>query len=138
MAAKKNKVALFFSVLFLIIFFDQITKANFVSGCNTGIAFGFFRSFWQVNLVVSFLTLVFLGYFLIKQKGDVRFFALSLIIGGGVSNLLDRIIFGCIRDFIHVWFLPSFNIADFAVTLGVLTFILSLIRVGDSEANDEK
>lgn len=117
----KNRRVLFSSLLVLIVTFDQTTKSIFVTLCNRGVAFGFLGSFGFINSIVSFIILSVLIYVFVRQKDLFRFFALCLIIAGGISNLIDRIVFGCIRDFIQIWVFPSFNLADSAVTVGVLT-----------------
>ncbi len=47
-----------------------------------------------------------------------------MILGGGISNFIDRVAKGCVRDFISVFGFPTFNLADALISLGVLSLIL--------------
>ena len=117
----------YFLFIFLIISFDQITKtfasSYFSITCNTGVAFGINLPF-GVFLPLIFLFLIF--YLLLKEKDNIKRISFSFILAGGMSNLLDRIILGCVRDFITIRFFPSFNFADIAITLGVVIFLLNI------------
>ena len=100
---------------------------------NEGAAFSFLsdQGGWQRWLFVSLATGVtlMLMFWLSRLQTRDRWLAvaLSLIIGGAVGNLLDRLIFGHVIDFIdlyyHQWHWPAFNIADSAISVGVV-FIL--------------
>ncbi len=114
-------------LIFLIIFLDQITKVVFGTSCNTGIAFGFLRSFGVLNTFVPVIVVSACFYFLLRQERKIVAFALALVIGGGFSNILDRLIIGCVRDFIDLKFWPSFNLADSAVTIGVAIIVFSIL-----------
>lgn len=123
-----KKLILSSSVILLIIVLDQISK-NFVqkslgNSCNVGFAFGLGEASWPI----LFFVLVLVGYFIIKEKQKSLIFGLSLIMGGGVSNLIDRVAFGCVRDFINIGFWPSFNLADGAITLGVFLSLLAVFQ----------
>ena len=96
---------------------------------NTGAAFSFLsdQDGWQRWFFVIVATVVTLGLtvWLATLKTGERLVAisLSLIIGGAVGNLFDRVLYGHVTDFIHVhyqeWYWPAFNIADSAITIGV-------------------
>lgn len=123
-----KKLILSSSVILLIIVLDQISK-NFAqkylgNSCNVGFAFGLGEASWPI----LFFVLVLVGYFIIKEKQKSLIFGLSLIMGGGVSNLIDRVAFGCVRDFINIGFWPSFNLADGAITLGVFLSLLAVFQ----------
>ena len=101
---------------------------------NTGAAFGLFRDQSLVLTVVAIVAITvilvytFVGYrhlpWLDSKLGKL---ALGLILGGTVGNLVDRLRFGYVTDFIDFGFWPTFNIADSAVTIGVILFACSLI-----------
>jgi signal peptidase II len=111
---------------------------------NEGIAFGLF-SFSQ-NYLYNFLTLiiflVILAIFImiIKSEG-LKKYALSLIIGGALGNLYDRIMFKAVPDFVdfHVgefhWFV--FNVADIFITLGVIFMILFELFSNNKENHEQ-
>lgn len=94
---------------------------------NTGIAFGLFRGSTIILVFISFIAVILiLRYWLLKKDGlgaTVKF-ALSLIVGGSIGNLIDRIHFGYVIDFLDFginnlrW--PAFNVADSAITIGAV------------------
>ena len=99
---------------------------------NEGIAFGLF-SFDEKNLynyltIFILIIVVFILFWIIKSKG-IQKYALSMISGGALGNLFDRILYRAVPDFIdlHInnfhWFI--FNIADIFITIGVSLMILS-------------
>lgn len=126
MAFAQGKLRFYFHI-FLIIFLDQITKAQLGTSCNAGIAFSLFESLGVLNIIIPVIIVLVCFYFLLKQKREIVAFALALIIGGGLSNILDRLIIGCVRDFIDLKFWPSFNLADSAVTIGVSIIVFSIL-----------
>ena len=123
-----KKLILSSSIILLIIILDQISK-EFVQkylevSCNFGFAFGLGEASWPILL----FALVLVGYFFFKEKQKFLIFSLSLVIGGGIANLIDRLTVGCVRDFISVGFWPSFNLADAAITFGVLLILFEVLR----------
>lgn len=131
----KSKLGLFCTLLAFIVFFDQITKSVFASTCNRGVAFGLLDSFGVINLVVSVLILSVFIYFLVRQKRIILFFASSLIVSGGLSNLVDRLAFGCVRDFIDFQIWPSYNIADSVIFAGVVIHVVKSLFVKNGTRN---
>jgi signal peptidase II len=111
---------------------------NFTLVHNTGSAFGFLssESGWQLWIFVFIAVAVSLGIlaWLWRANGKHSFTAaaLSLILGGTLGNLYDRLIDGYVVDFIdfHIndYHWPAFNIADSAICIGVFFFILSGFR----------
>jgi signal peptidase II len=112
---------------------------NLVRVHNTGAAFSFLAgaSGWQrwFFVTLGFAAAVFIVWML-RGHGGQRLFAwaLSLILGGALGNVVDRLLHGYVVDFIQVhyggWFFPSFNIADSAITVGAAALILDeLLRV---------
>ncbi|MGI9316458.1 MAG: signal peptidase II [bacterium] len=100
---------------------------------NQGAAFGFLNDAggWQriffiaLALVFSLILLVWIW----RELGRNRWlaFGLSLVLGGAVGNLIDRILSGYVVDFIVLhyqdWYFPAFNIADMAITFGAIILI---------------
>ena len=114
-----------------IIAFDQATKyfaptwfSTIV--CNSGFAFGAYQGF--LNGLIAALVLLGLIYIFVKNSSSDILFGLALVIGGGMSNLTDRLVRGCVVDFIDLKFWPAFNLADAAITIGVVILILSLLK----------
>jgi len=110
-----------------IIFLDQVSKVRFATSCNTGIAFGLFRDVGVLNIIVPVIVVFTCFYFLLRQQRKIVSFALALLAGGGMSNVIDRLMAGCVRDFIDFKIWPSFNLADSAVTIGVILVIFSIL-----------
>jgi len=98
---------------------------------NKGVAFGLFSSADAANLIfalASALALVVVLY-LSRRADALAKLGYGLIFGGGLANLVDRIVFGGVLDFIdlHVGGLhwPAFNIADLAITIGVIVLVFA-------------
>jgi signal peptidase II len=105
---------------------------------NPGGAFGFMArhdSPWRhwLFLAAAAVALVMIIYFYHQTPPDRRLFgaALALIFGGAVGNLIDRLRYGVVVDFLDFYIgnlhWPTFNIADSAVTVGVIVFILHIL-----------
>ena len=112
---------------------------NLVRVHNTGAAFSFLAGAtgWQRWFFVALgaVAAVFIVW-LLRRHGGQRLFgwALALILGGAVGNVVDRLLHGYVVDFIQVhwrgWYFPSFNVADSAITVGAGLLILDeLLRV---------
>ncbi|HEY5683092.1 MAG TPA: signal peptidase II [Sulfuricaulis sp.] len=110
---------------------------NLVLVHNTGAAFGFLSSAsgWQ-NGLFMFVALVACAFILwmlsrLNRQEMLLAVALMLILGGALGNLLDRVIFGYVIDFIdvhyHHWHWPAFNVADSAITMGAILLILDTV-----------
>jgi len=111
---------------------------NFTLMYNEGAAFSFLSNAggWQRWLFAGFSLVmsVVLVVWLLRLGSRERLMAaaLSLVTGGAVGNLIDRIHTGRVVDFIDVyvgnWHWPAFNVADSAITLGVVLLLLSSLR----------
>ena len=101
---------------------------------NTGAAFSFLSEAggWQrwffagLAIVISAVIGVWLAR--LKEHETELAVALSLVLGGAIGNLIDRLAYGYVIDFLDVyyqtWHWPAFNIADSAITLGVILMLL--------------
>ncbi len=113
----------------------RLTRVN-----NTGAAFGLFQDYsFPLTIVALVGTAVLLLYaFVIYRRfpsldSTLGKVALGLVLGGTIGNLIDRLRFGYITDFVDIGFWPAFNIADSAIVVGVILFaysLLSLARAG--------
>ena len=112
---------------------------NFALAFNTGAAFSFLSDAggWQ-NLffvgVAAVVSVVIL--FMIRRLGanDLQVaVALMLVLGGAVGNVIDRVRYGYVVDFIDVyyqsWHWPTFNIADSAITIGAILLIMDALGI---------
>ncbi len=95
---------------------------------NTGAAFGLFKEKNQFFIVSSLIViaLIFLYASLDKERDIFKLSALGLIMGGAIGNLIDRLLFGYIIDFLDFRVWPVFNIADSAITVGSLLLVSRL------------
>jgi len=101
---------------------------------NTGAAFGLFQgqSFTltivaSVGVAALLLYVLFFYHRFPRLNNRLNRVALGLILGGMIGNLIDRICFGYVADFIDFGFWPTFNIADSAGVVGVIIFVYSLL-----------
>lgn len=93
---------------------------------NDGIAFGALAGYAGVALVAA-LSLALVLF--VALRGEPRHWPLyGLVLGGGLSNLLDRLLRGHVVDFVDLPRWPVFNLADAAISVGVLLLVLSLMR----------
>ena len=109
---------------------------------NRGAAFSFLagQDGWQRWLFtgLGLTASVFIVWLLRRNAREPRFcLALSLILGGALGNVLDRIVYGHVIDFLllywNQWYFPAFNIADIAITLGAILLIFDeLLRLRDA------
>ena len=142
-----------------VIFLDQATKA-WIAGAlelygriellpvlditrlhNTGAAFSLLAgaSGWQrwffilLGVVVSLLLMAWLRRIRIPEQ-NVLALGLSLVLGGALGNVIDRVWHGYVVDFIHVhwrdWYFPAFNVADSAITIGAGCLLLDAFLEG--------
>jgi signal peptidase II len=154
----QNRSARWYLLLALFILIaDQITKwwaqvslpmgqslavthfLNWTLVYNPGAAFSFLsqaggwqRWFFTVIGIVAAIVIIWL---LQKNTHDRPFcMALSLILGGAMGNVLDRLLYGAVVDFIDVhydgWHWPAFNIADSAISIGATLIVINEIRRG--------
>jgi signal peptidase II len=104
---------------------------NLVMGWNRGISFGFFNNDSPVNSwllpLVTAMIVGFLAIWLIRARDVWTCMALGLIIGGALGNLIDRLRYGAVADFLDVhafgYHWPAFNVADAAITVGAVLLI---------------
>lgn len=110
--------------------------ARIVHWSNTGVAFGMLQGMNPVFIILAFVVagmIVFYYPKLLKEDLLLKL-ALMLELGGAIGNLVDRIRFGHVIDFISVGNFPVFNVADSCITIGV---IILLIGVWVQEKRDK-
>jgi len=112
---------------------------------NTGIAFGLvsLEANNYYHILTGFILIInlVLIYFLTKEKG-INSYLLASIIGGSLGNLVDRIYYFAVPDFIDIhvgnfhWFI--FNIADIFITLGIIGLMIAILLEKDKSLSNEK
>ncbi|MBT7275808.1 MAG: signal peptidase II [Woeseiaceae bacterium] len=121
--------------------YEKISISNFFNLThqqNTGAAFSFLAEAggWQrwFLSIVAMIVSGYIAYWLYELKNSTQWFliyGLSLVLGGALGNVFDRIRLGYVTDFLQVfignWPFPSFNIADAAITIGAIFIIIDAI-----------
>jgi signal peptidase II len=106
---------------------DFLPGVQLVHVRNTGVAFSLFSGGGTLVLVFTFVALaVLVGYFTLRPTRPWLWLPTGLLIGGAIGNLIDRIAHGAVTDFIKLPLWPAFNVADMAITFGVLSLLLVL------------
>ena len=142
--------------MILLVFADQISKylivqtltlgetinvlpfLDFYLIFNTGIAFSFFDEGgelgrWILVFLVLLVCLYLVNVLISEELRKYETLALLMILSGGLGNLIDRVVWGHVIDFIHFYYLNYsfyiFNFADTFITIGVMIYILDLLMV---------
>jgi lipoprotein signal peptidase len=98
-------------------------------------------SYFTLFSIVAAFVLVVVLFFARKSSRLVKV-SLGMVLGGALGNLIDRLRFGAVVDFLDVGFgetarWPCFNIADAAITVGVALLIINALRMSGSETSNE-
>jgi len=135
-------------IVLLVIATDQITKyiinyyiriydsvrifpfLHIVNVRNTGAAFGMLKGIdSNFFIFISIIAIVFV--IIMLKKKTYNSFGLSLLLGGAIGNLIDRLIYGYVIDFIDISFgrfhWPAFNVADSSLTIGIAIILITSI-----------
>jgi signal peptidase II len=142
--ARLNTGRVLFVVIAILVFaLDRVTKslvmANVPYGTevpvighlvgiinvhNSGAAFGFAPAGANLFLLASAVVSIGLAVYVVRNPGDLRTDAvLGLIMGGTLGNGFDRVVYGTVTDFINFHFWPVFNVADSAISIGVVALL---------------
>lgn len=154
-SAPDNSLLPWLGIAIIVILIDQVTKItiarllshgashmltsffNLTLVYNTGAAFSFLaaESGWQRYLFTGLgLLAALVIVYLLKRHAGQRLFcwALALIMGGAIGNVIDRVLYGHVIDFLdfHLtnWHFPAFNVADSAICVGAALFVLDELR----------
>ena len=137
-----------FIIVFLILSLDQLTKF-FISAKiqlndtlpvikgifglslihNRGAAFGIFKNQVYIFVITSIVAIILI-YFGLKDNRHNKYYvvSLSLILAGALGNLIDRLRFGYVIDFLNFYIWPVFNVADSAITVGAILLGWAILR----------
>jgi len=149
-----RKLAPWYALALLLVVLDQLSKSwvsagfgygearavtgyfNLVLTHNQGAAFSFLAtaSGWQRGffIAIAFVATVVITVLLVRHAGEKLFcFSLTLILGGAIGNVIDRILLGYVVDFLDFhagdWHFPAFNLADSAITVGAVLMVADSI-----------
>ncbi|MBO7674102.1 MAG: signal peptidase II [Atopobiaceae bacterium] len=157
-AKKGVRIAMFWFLVMIVVTVDQATKAaaievlehgpltvipgviDFVLVRNTGAAFSFGEGAGVVFILIAIAFLVG-AVIAVVNSDDMPFgmvASIAFVAGGGVGNMVDRILMGSVTDFIKTTFMdfPVFNVADICVTLGVVACMVFLITSKPAEESE--
>lgn len=150
-----SSLAPWLGIALIVILLDQITKVtiaktfayaqskaitsffNLTLVYNKGAAFSFLaaESGWQRYLFTGLgIIAALVILFLLKRHAGQQLFcwALALILGGAIGNVIDRLLYGHVIDFLDFyvpgWHFPAFNVADSAICVGATLFIIDELR----------
>jgi signal peptidase II len=155
MAKKNSGLMLWLGVAAVVVLLDQLSKItmsrllaygdseaitryfNLVMVYNQGAAFSFLSTQggwqrWFFSALAAGVSIFIV--WMLKKNAQQRMFcwSLSLVLGGAIGNLIDRIAYGHVIDFLDVhvggWHWPAFNVADGAITIGAALFVLDELR----------
>lgn len=155
MIDSKKHMLITYPIVLLLIAIDQVTKFlavdkyfvlinDFISvhySENTGAAWSILSGNIVLLAIISVLFLVVLVIFSHKFKEKSTFYSISyaFIVGGAIGNLIDRVFFGYVRDFIKTDFItfPIFNLADASLVFGVIMFSIYVLFVYPKISKEE-
>jgi signal peptidase II len=153
--AYRGRDWVWWSIAAVVVLADQVTKSlatelmssrppvvvtpffNFVLAHNTGAAFSFLAdgSGWQRWLFagIAVVAAVLITVLIRRHAGEKLFCSgLALILGGALGNLIDRVAWGHVVDFLQLhaagWYWPAFNVADSAITVGAVLVVVDSFR----------
>ena len=154
----KGKYAVFIGIALIVVLIDQVSKSlvlsqiaphqiipvipgffNIVFVENRGMAFGIFNQakpgfafIFLLATTIAAIGVIIIFFFRAKRNHQWLTIGLSLILGGALGNLIDRIQLGYVIDFLDFFLAgyhwPAFNMADSAVTVGTLWLLFNVIR----------
>ena len=157
----KSKIRLYFLsvfVTFIDMLFKIIVKNNLLLGKrnviiedifyltyvkNTGAAWSIFKNSTMFIIIVTIFIIIGLVYYIMKNSLDkYETIGYGIILGGAFGNLLDRVLYGYVVDYIDIMIFgydyPIFNIADIAIVVGVIILFIGMFRGEKNEANSRK
>ena len=153
--SKSGNLWMWLGLALIILLADQFTKTlvvgyyqlgdstrltsffNLVRAHNTGAAFSFLAGAggWQrwFFTAIGVAAALFITWLLRQHSGQKLFsFAMACILGGAIGNVIDRVMYGYVVDFLDFhyagWHFPAFNVADSAISIGVVCLIWDELR----------
>ena len=152
-------------VAVIIVVLDRVTKVwaaanipseglDFIPGFigfklvfNRGASFGIMQGAQTIFIIISAIICIIILVYMLKRKAHpgIEAVSLALVFAGAIGNAYDRLFYGQVTDFLNFEFFdfPVFNVADSAITIGVIIWIVFLLFhpmspfAGDSEKDDE-
>jgi len=124
---------------------DVLPFFNITMVWNKGVSFGLLASDGDMgrNLLIAMALLItgFLSFLITRSQSRFEIFAMAIVIGGAIGNVIDRLRFGAVADFldIHFWgvHFPVFNIADAAISCGIALLLIYGLFLAPREHNSD-
>lgn len=107
---------------------DNILDLTYVE--NRGVAFGMFSGMRWIFIALTVLLVCAIIFYMFKKKPQSKLFYVctALIVGGGIGNLIDRIFYGYVIDYISLsFFQPVCNFADYCITIGTVLLVIYVL-----------
>lgn len=135
----KYFVSLYLQPIGSVSVIDNLFKLTYVE--NKGVAFGMFSDMRWLFVALTSVLLFFIIFYMFKKRpsGKMFYIASGLIIGGGIGNLIDRLLYGYVIDYLSLsFFSPVCNFADYCITIGTALLIIYLLFFTNSSASSKK
>lgn len=148
MSSPRSNLILFLIISGAAIFSDQLTKYLITLSDRQPIVLGHpvFQLVYQENRLAAFslpiggvllsiiVAILILGFSLfiwrsLNWQQPLTAIVSALILGGAISNLVDRVFLGYVIDFIKIWLYPIFNLADIFISLGIFILLIFYSRL---------
>lgn len=108
---------------------------------NRGVAFGMFSNMRWLFVAITSIVIIAFIIMLFKEGYKSKLFSIScvLIVGGGIGNLIDRLAYGFVVDYLQLsFFSPVCNFADYCITVGTVLLVIYLLFYSDLAKDDKK
>lgn len=108
---------------------------------NRGVAFGMFSNMRWLFVVITSIVIIAFIVMLFKGGYKSKLFSIScaLIVGGGIGNLIDRLMYGFVVDYLQLsFFSPVCNFADYCITVGTVLLVIYLLFYSDLSKDNTK
>ena len=121
---------------------DNLLSFTYVE--NNGVAFGSFAGNRQIFVVLTTALIAAILIYMFKKKPQSKLFyaSVALIVGGGIGNFIDRVLYGYVIDYISLSFFPPVcNFADYCITVGtvlLLIYVLFFTSTGKKDLKNDK
>lgn len=118
---------------------DNILNFTYVE--NRGVAFGMFSGMRWIFIALTTILICAIVIYMFKKKPQSKLFyvCVSLIVGGGIGNLIDRIFYGYVIDYISLsFFKPVCNFADYCITIGTVLLVVYLLFISKEFKEQKK
>ena len=115
-----------------VVVIDNLFSLTYVE--NKGVAFGMFSDMRWIFVALTSALLAIIVFYMFKKRPKGKFFYVcaALIIGGGIGNLIDRIFYGYVIDYLSLSFFPPVcNFADYCITAGTIMLVIYLLFFSD-------